>query len=1324
MLLKASKKQRHGLWQKTLIRGILPIFVLGLLTGASIFTGQPNRASALTASTLNFQGRLRSNTGSTVPDGSYNIEFNLYTVATGGTTEWTETHTNLSTNAVTVQNGYFSVDLGNATTGTVFPGTINWDQEHWLGMTVRGNGAACAFAGCTPADLEMTPRFKLTAVPYAFRAGALVDASGNAKTADQFAQISPGAVQAANSAVAALRLSQAGAGGFVQFQNGGNDVFTVDNNGGTTLGSSTAQGQLSLQDGNGQRTNFVAGDSITDLTFTFPTTLGTAQQCLKNGATPGLLEFGTCGSSAVMPFVSKTKTADETQNNAVNPTATLQNDDQLFFSIGANETWNYRFVLHANANATPDIKFAVTAPVGATCQVGAIDAEGAAAVGNLGCGTSTGLITGNTANDIYEVTGSITNGANAGTVQLQWAQNTANVANTIVRSGSYVEASRSVGGSSADVAFIQDGNSFGGLATIGTNDVNDFALETNGVERLRLLSGGDIRASDDLIANRVATGTTGTTTGTGTNITTLTLTADVFAVNDVVLIDNVGQDYYTRITVDPGTGSYTVSPAVTFATGRTVTKYTVQNVGATEVDYASPANRFFQGYFLGGVVVGAGSTTISDGNIESTTDLNLQANGGNVVVGGGLSVTGAITGDGSGLININGASITGSTITGLDASNVATGTLNDGRLSANVAFLSGAQTFMGAKDFSAGLTVSAGNVGVTGNVTASGAITGATIVGDGSGLTNLDAADIASGTLNDARLSSNVALLTGSQTFSGAKTFSGGVAITAGNLNVTGTITASGVISGDGSGLTNLSGASVSGSSITGINATNISTGTLNDGRLSANVALLSGAQTFTGAKDFSAGLTVSAGNIGVTGNVTASAQISGATILGDGSGLTNLDAADIASGTINDGRLSGNVALLSGAQTFSGAKTFSGGIVLGQTTLSSAATVARAVSFPDDAGTVCLSNKDTCGYLRIASGAVQTDASNNDVMAVNKTSATGNLINLQRSATPVFTVANTGALQIQSSSTAALDIRNGSGSSYFLVDTSGAIVRIGSGATDVMLILDSKTSAGDPTGQEGAMYYSNTMEQYRCYRDGVWEPCGSNPVDRAWSIEDEFMSGYTGGACSTTTSIVGDINWACYTSGTATTAYNVGAILPTADRPGIMRLKTGAANGNGFTIAATGNNTGSMVLAADQRVQASVGQGAAITNNRLRVGLHAETTTNVRPTTGVWWEADATTNANWNYCFGTGAAATCASSGVPIVASTIFSLDIRITATGAGTSAATFSINGTSFNVTNVTISTATRVNPAMSCFNSTAAARECFIDYFRASGTATARR
>ncbi len=168
-----------------------------------------------------------------------------------------------------------------------------------------------------------------------------------------------------------------------------------------------------------------------------------------------------------------------------------------------------------------------------------------------------------------------------------------------------------------------------------------------------------------------------------------------------------------------------------------------------------------------------------------------------------------------------------------------------------------------------------------------------------------------------------------------------------------------------------------------------------------------------------------------------------------------------------------------------------------------------------------------------------------------------------------------------------------------------------------MILVLDTKNTAGDPTGVAGAQYYNSAQQQFRCFRDGVWEACGSNPIDRTWVIEDEFMSGYTGGACTTTTAIVGDVNWACYASGTATTAYNVGAILPTADRPGIMRLTTAAGNGNGFTIAATGNNSGSVVCLLQIKeykrplVKVRLSQ---ITDYVF--GLHAQTTTNVRPTT------------------------------------------------------------------------------------------------------------
>jgi hypothetical protein len=98
--------------------------------------------------------------------------------------------------------------------------------------------------------------------------------------------------------------------------------------------------------------------------------------------------------------------------------------------------------------------------------------------------------------------------------------------------------------------------------------------------------------------------------------------------------------------------------------------------------------------------------------------------------------------------------------------------------------------------------------------------------------------------ISDSALSSNVVLLTGSQTLSGAKTFSSIVTASAG-LSVTGTATA-----------TTFSG---SGASLTALNATNLNTGTVADARLSSNVALLTGVQTFTGNKTFSGTVTLAA---------------------------------------------------------------------------------------------------------------------------------------------------------------------------------------------------------------------------------------------------------------------------------------------------------------------------------------------------------------------------------------------------------------------------------------------------------------------------------
>lgn len=103
---------------------------------------------------INYQGKLTDSAGDAVADGDYDIVFKLYTVASGGTAIWTESHT--GANDVTVTDGLFSVMLGSITSLN----SINFNQTLYLGVTVE-------------ADSEMTPRKVLGAVPAAFEADKL-----------------------------------------------------------------------------------------------------------------------------------------------------------------------------------------------------------------------------------------------------------------------------------------------------------------------------------------------------------------------------------------------------------------------------------------------------------------------------------------------------------------------------------------------------------------------------------------------------------------------------------------------------------------------------------------------------------------------------------------------------------------------------------------------------------------------------------------------------------------------------------------------------------------------------------------------------------------------------------------------------------------------------------------------------------------------------------------------------------------------------------------------------------------------------------------------
>lgn len=124
---------------------------------------------------INYQGKLDS--AGTPLDGTRNLTFKIYKVATGGTALWSELQNN-----VQITNGIFSVLLGSAAAfATATEPLFTGIGERYIGITV-GTGT------------EMEPRFRITSVAYSLRAA---QADGVADGAITSAKLSNNSVTSA-----------------------------------------------------------------------------------------------------------------------------------------------------------------------------------------------------------------------------------------------------------------------------------------------------------------------------------------------------------------------------------------------------------------------------------------------------------------------------------------------------------------------------------------------------------------------------------------------------------------------------------------------------------------------------------------------------------------------------------------------------------------------------------------------------------------------------------------------------------------------------------------------------------------------------------------------------------------------------------------------------------------------------------------------------------------------------------------------------------------------------------------------------------------------
>lgn len=430
------------------------------------------------------------------------------------------------------------------------------------------------------------------------------------------------------------------------------------------------------------------------------------------------------------------KPADQIVNNS----ATFVDDNDLTFVIGANQTWTYTMVVYGNSSTTADFKFSLTAPSGTACTWGVSETENADSNGNLGCGASSGLISGSGADEPYTVTGVVSSGATAGSVTLQWAQNTAAATNSIVRAGSYLEAMQKGAGSLNP--FVQGGNSFGATGVLGTADSHDLSIVANGTEGLHIDISGKV-------------GVGGVSSG-----------GAALDVNGDVALRGIGAPSVAptgqgRIYFDSGTGHFRVSESGgSFADllGVTGANAALSNLAGVDlntslltsssnlIDVGSGTNVLRSGYF--GTLVQ--TPTLS---AAANTDLSLQSTG-----SGNLNLT-----SGSGTLNLSAATVktTGQASLTYDLNNVATSTLyvkntNAGQV-ANLDITGGLNLGSGQQISFNGTQISSANLSDGSSITKQGnSFNGITqlVQTDGSGalpalsgsnLTNLNASAIATG---------------------------------------------------------------------------------------------------------------------------------------------------------------------------------------------------------------------------------------------------------------------------------------------------------------------------------------------------------------------------------------------------------------------------------------------------------------------------------------------------------------------------------------------------------------------------------------------------
>lgn len=639
--------------------------------------------SAGTRDGLFYQGLLFDPNGSPI-EGTLPMTFRIYTSSTGGTPLWEETQ------SIALSEGIFTAELGGTTT---FPVALFDEETLYLGIQIAG-------------ESELSPRSALFSVPFAQQCEEAITAKSLANNIVTSQSMTPGAILSAHMAAGAVgsrELSSTGvtAGTYTLA------TVTVDASGRIT---SAASGVLAPSSG-GTITGVIAGTGLTGggLGGTVGLSVATGgignAQLADGSVTTTKLGAGAVGLNALgANSVDTTKIVDGTITGAdvsSSTSLTLQGLVLKAFGTSSGQTSEARFQeLDANGSNYIGFKGQDSIPAnliwtlpnkdGAAGEFLATDGTGVLSWATGASGTiteviaGTGLIGGGTA-------GSVTLDVDASTIvtgTLPDAQLSGNVSLL----GSSIESSEITDDSIMDADISP-------LASIANSKLAaiESANMVHGASLYRLdvisSSAGVIPAENTPLGASIDSSEIDDGTITSTDLSATAGITDNQVDNNLTIISGTIDDTVIGGN-SPSVGTFQqVNINGPYDRGIVFNPYGTNPGQTSEMDFLELAANGSN------YVAFKAPDSIADNVIwtlpdsDGTSGQVLSTNGGGLLswsTAGSGTITGVTAGTGltgggtSGNVTLN---VDAASLTGLNASNLASGTVSDARLSANVSLL-------------------------------------------------------------------------------------------------------------------------------------------------------------------------------------------------------------------------------------------------------------------------------------------------------------------------------------------------------------------------------------------------------------------------------------------------------------------------------------------------------------------------------------------------------------------------------------------------------------------------------------------------------------